>query len=111
MVLVGTNSFEAKAIILVTGSMGRANSTPGEEKYLGRGVSYCATCDGAFFRDQPVAVIGNNDKALEETLFLTKFADPIHLIVPTPSMKARENWSRKSRPIQKSKYNFFTLSL
>ncbi|MCZ7673134.1 MAG: NAD-binding protein [Chloroflexi bacterium] len=57
---------------------------------MGRGVSYCATCDGAFFRDKTVAVIGNNDEALEETLFLTKFAEKIHLVVPTPTFKARE---------------------
>lgn len=54
-------------------------------------MSYCATCDGAFFRDKPVAVIGNNDEAIEEALFLTKFASQIDLIVPTPSFKARES--------------------
>jgi thioredoxin reductase (NADPH) len=90
MVIAGTGSYQAKVIFLATGSMGRTNTTPGEEKFLGRGVSYCATCDGAFFRDQPVAVIGNNDEALEEALFLTKFADPIHLIVPTPTLKAQD---------------------
>ena len=73
---------------LATGSMGRTNSVKGEESLLGRGVSYCATCDGAFFREQTVAVIGNNDEALEEALFLTKFAGKVHLIVPTPELKA-----------------------
>jgi thioredoxin reductase (NADPH) len=90
MIMAGTNTFQARAIILATGSMGRTNTTPGEEEFLGRGVSYCATCDGAFFRDQPVAVVGNNDEALEEALFLTKFADPTYLIVPTPALKAQE---------------------
>jgi thioredoxin reductase (NADPH) len=90
MVMAGTNAFRSKSIILATGSMGRTSSVPGEEKFLGRGVSYCATCDGAFFRDQPVAVIGNNDEALEEALFLTKFAERVHLIVPTPGVKARD---------------------
>jgi len=88
MVMGGTNTFYTKAIILATGSMGRTNSVKGEESLLGRGVSYCATCDGAFFRDQMVAVIGNNDEALEEALFLTKFAGKVHLIVPTPELKA-----------------------
>lgn len=91
MVMAGTNSFQTKAIILATGSMGRTNSVPGEGELLGRGVSYCATCDGAFFRDRPVAVIGNNDEALEEALFLTKFASEVHLIVPTPAFKAQES--------------------
>jgi thioredoxin reductase (NADPH) len=91
MVMAGTNSFQTKAIILATGSMGRTSSVPGETELLGRGVSYCATCDGAFFRDKPVAVIGNNDEAIEEALFLTKFASQVHLIVPTPELKAQES--------------------
>jgi len=90
MVMAGTGTFYAKTVILATGSMGRTSSVKGEEELLGRGVSYCATCDGAFFRDKTVAVIGNNDEALEEALFLTKFAEKIHLIVPTPQLKARE---------------------
>jgi thioredoxin reductase (NADPH) len=91
MVMAGSNSFYAKAIILATGSMGRTNTVPGEAELLGRGVSYCATCDGAFFRDRPVAVVGNNDEAIEEALFLTKFASEVHVIVPTPTFKARES--------------------
>lgn len=90
VVMAGTNTYYAKVIILATGSMGRTNTVTGEEALLGRGVSYCATCDGAFFRDKPVAVIGNNDEAIEEALFLTKFASHIDLIVPTPAFKARE---------------------
>jgi thioredoxin reductase (NADPH) len=89
MVMAGTGAFYARAIILATGSMGRTSVVPGEEALLGRGVSYCATCDGAFFRQQTVAVIGNNDEALEEALFLTKFAAHVYLVVPTPELKAR----------------------
>lgn len=88
MVMGGTDAYTTKAIILATGSMGRTNTVPGEEELLGRGVSYCATCDGAFFRNRPVAVIGGNDEAFEETIFLTKFASSIELIVPTPEAKA-----------------------
>ncbi len=91
MVMAGTGSFYTKAIVLATGSMGRTNSVKGEAELLGRGVSYCATCDGAFFREATVAVIGNNDEALEEALFLTKFAAKIHLIVPSPQLKASEH--------------------
>jgi len=76
-----------RAVIIATGSMGRTHTVPGEERLLGRGVSYCATCDGAFFRDQEVAVAGNNDEAVEEALFLTKFARQIHLLVQTPELK------------------------
>jgi thioredoxin reductase (NADPH) len=74
VVIAGSGTFQARAIVLATGSMGRTNTLPGEAEFLGRGVSYCATCDGAFFRDQAVAVVGGNDEALEEALFLTKFA-------------------------------------
>ncbi len=90
MVMAGTGTFTAKAVVLATGSMGRTGSVKGEEALLGRGVSYCATCDGAFFRDQDVAVIGNNDEALEEALFLTKFAAKVYLLSPTPELKARD---------------------
>jgi thioredoxin reductase (NADPH) len=89
-VIAGTGVYNARAIVLATGSMGRTSTVPGEGEFLGRGVSYCATCDGAFFRDQHVAVIGNNDEALEEALFLTKFAEHINLVVPTPELKARQ---------------------
>ncbi len=88
MVFAGPNTYNSKVIILATGSMGRTSAVIGEEELLGRGVSYCATCDAAFFREQEVAVIGNNDEALEEGLFLTKFASKVHLIVPTPDIKA-----------------------
>lgn len=91
MIMSATDTFQTKAVILATGSMGRANTVPGEEQLLGRGVSYCATCDGAFFRNRPVAVVGTTDEALEETLFLTKFAESIQLIVPTPEIKARQH--------------------
>lgn len=89
LVMAGTGAFEAKVVILAIGSMGRIQTVPGEAEFLGRGVSYCAACNGAFFREQPVAVIGSNDEALEETLFLTKFANPVHLIVPTPELQAQ----------------------
>jgi len=85
-VMAGTGTFTTKTVILATGSMGRTSQVPGEEEFLGRGVSYCATCDGAFFRNVPVAVVGNNDEAAEEALFLTKYTDKVHLIVPTPNL-------------------------
>ncbi len=89
-VFTNGGTYEAKAIIIATGAMGRASTVDGEERLLGRGVSYCATCDGAFFRNRPVAVVGNNDEALEEALFLTRFASHVDLIVPTSSFKASD---------------------
>ncbi|MFW6096959.1 MAG: NAD(P)/FAD-dependent oxidoreductase [Chloroflexota bacterium] len=89
-VWAGVDAYHAKVVILATGAMGRGSTVRGEEELLGRGVSYCATCDGAFFRDQHVAVVGHNDEAFEEALFLTKFAAQVHLIMPTPTPKARQ---------------------
>ncbi len=78
----------ARAVIIATGSMGRGQRVKGEDELLGRGVSYCATCDAAFFRDQVVAVAGNSDEAIEEALFLTKFVQRVHVLSPTPDLKA-----------------------
>jgi thioredoxin reductase (NADPH) len=79
--------YRGRSVIVASGSMGRTQSVPGEEKLLGAGVSYCATCDGAFFHDQEVAVAGNNEEAVEEALFLTRFAKRVHLLVQTPELK------------------------
>ena len=68
--------------------MGRGQRVKGEDELLGHGVSYCATCDAAFFRDQIVAVAGNSDEAIEEALFLTKFVRQVHFLSPTPELKA-----------------------
>jgi thioredoxin reductase (NADPH) len=77
-----------RAVILVTGSRWRRVGVPGEEEFLGRGVGSCATCDGAFFRDQDVAVIGGGDSALEEATFLTRFASSVTLIHRRDTLRA-----------------------
>merc|ERR1719261_834033 len=77
-------TIKARALVLATGAMGRSSAPfPGEEDYLGQGVSYCATCDGAFYRDSEVAVFGITAEAIEEAMFLTKFASTVHWITPT----------------------------
>jgi thioredoxin reductase (NADPH) len=93
----GKGIYYGRAVIIATGSMGRTHTVPGEERLLGRGVSYCATCDGAFFRDQEVAVAGNNDEAMEEALFLTRFASRVHLLVQTPELKASADLAAEVR--------------
>jgi thioredoxin reductase (NADPH) len=69
-----------KAIIVAAGAEPAKLEVEGEDKYRGRGVSYCATCDGAFFRNLKIAVIGGGDSALEESLFLTRFASEVYII-------------------------------
>lgn len=71
---------EAGAVIIATGASPRPLKIPGEDTFRGRGVSYCATCDGAFFKEVPLAVIGGGNTALEEAEFLTRFASKIYLI-------------------------------
>ncbi|MEM1278961.1 MAG: FAD-dependent oxidoreductase [Cyanobacteria bacterium P01_H01_bin.152] len=73
-------TFVGRALVLATGAMGRTASFKGESEFLGRGVSYCATCDGAFYRNHEVAVIGSNQEAIEEAQVLTKFASTVHLV-------------------------------
>ena len=73
-------TFKAKALVLASGAMGRPASFKGESEFLGRGVSYCATCDGAFYRGREVAVVGINKEAIEEAQVLTKFASKVHWI-------------------------------
>jgi thioredoxin reductase (NADPH) len=70
----------ARTVILATGATPRKLGITGEEEYTGHGVSWCATCDGALFRDKVVAVVGGGDAALEEAMFLTKFAAKVHLV-------------------------------
>lgn len=80
-VVVGANGeYRARAVIIATGASYRKLGVPGEERLTGKGVSYCATCDGAFFRDREVAVVGGGDNALTEAIFLTRFCRKLYLI-------------------------------
>ena len=84
-------TFVGKTLVLATGAMGRASTLPGENEFLGRGVSYCATCDGAFYKNQEVAVYGSNQEAIDEALVLTKFASTVHWITNSkPNLSSRE---------------------
>ena len=84
-------TFAGKTLVLATGAMGRASTLPGENEYLGKGVSYCATCDGAFYKQKEVAVYGSNQEAIDEALVLTRFASTVHWITNTkPSMSSVE---------------------
>ncbi len=78
----------ARGVIIATGASHRKLGVPGEEEFSGRGVSYCATCDGPFFRDQEVAVVGGGDSAVQEAIFLTKFASKVYLIHRRDELRA-----------------------
>lgn len=80
--------YRGRAVVIATGSMGRTQTVPGEERLVGRGVSYCATCDGAFCKGEEVAVVGNTPEALEEALLLTRWASRVHLLPPSADFRA-----------------------
>jgi thioredoxin reductase (NADPH) len=80
--------YPTRAVIIATGSVYRKLGLPGEAKLTGRGVSYCATCDGAFFKDKEVAVVGGGDNALTEALFLTKFCRTVKVIHRRDQLRA-----------------------
>jgi len=86
--LEDNNQYEARSIILATGSNPTPLQIEGEDTYRGRGVSYCATCDGAFFRNEKLAVIGGGDSAIEEGIFLTKFADMVYVVHRRDQLRA-----------------------
>jgi thioredoxin reductase (NADPH) len=79
-VYVGETAYRAKSVILATGSAWRPLGVPGEQEFLGHGVSSCATCDGFFFRGQHIVVVGGGDSAMEEATFLTRFAESVTIV-------------------------------
>lgn len=97
-------TYTSKAVIVSTGSQVRKLGVPGEQEYSGRGVSYCATCDGFFFMEKPIVVVGGGDSAFEEALFLTRFGSCVTLIHRRDSFRASKIMVDRAR--KNSKINF-----
>lgn len=102
-------TYSSYAVIVSTGSLVRKLGVPGEQEYSGRGVSYCATCDGFFFKDQPITVVGGGDSAFEEALFLTRFGSSVTLIHRRDSFRASKIMVDRAR--ENEKLNFLLNSV
>ncbi len=98
--------FEAEAVIVTAGASPRRLGVPGEEEFIGRGVSFCATCDGFFFRGRDVVVVGGGDSALEEGLFLTKFANKVSVIHRRDELRAGPTLKKRAYDNEKIEFVF-----
>jgi thioredoxin reductase (NADPH) len=87
-VFIGDDLYESPTVILAMGAVHRKLGIPGEEELGGRGVSYCATCDAAFFKDKPTIIVGGGDSAMEEAIFLSKFASDVKVVHRRPDFRA-----------------------
>lgn len=103
-VVAGDETYYAHTVIIATGSGYRELGVPGEKELSGRGTSWCATCDGFFFRDQDIAVVGGGDTAMEEALFLTRFAKSVTIIHRRDELRASRIMSDRAR--NNDKINF-----
>jgi thioredoxin reductase (NADPH) len=104
-----TNIFYCKSIIISSGAQASQLGVPGENEFRGRGVSYCATCDGAFFREKEIVVVGGGDAAIEEALFLTKFASKVSVVHRRGDLRATK--ILQERAFANPKINFIWHSI
>lgn len=104
LVKTADETYEAKTVIVATGAKHRLLGVTGEDTYSSRGVSYCAVCDGAFFRDQDLLVVGGGDSAVEEALFLTRFAKSVTIVHRRDQLRAQK--VLQDRAFANDKINF-----
>jgi thioredoxin reductase (NADPH) len=105
-VLTASEEYEARAVIIATGASPRTLGLEGEQTFGGRGVSYCATCDGPFFRNQEIVVVGGGDSAMEEATFLTKFAGTVHLVHRRDQFRASKIMQERALSSEKIRIHY-----
>jgi thioredoxin reductase (NADPH) len=103
-VWVGDEEYTAKAVIVSTGASARQLGLPSEQAMQGKGVTYCAVCDGAFYRDKDVIVVGGGDSAMEEASFLTKFANRVTVVHRRPDLRASAIMIERARDNEKIEF-------
>ncbi len=104
-----TEEYLADAVIVTIGANPRALNVPGEKEYVGRGVSYCATCDGFFFRGKDITVVGGGDSALQEALFLTKFGKSVNIIHRRDDLRASVALQTRAFANEKITFTYSTI--
>jgi thioredoxin reductase (NADPH) len=105
-VLTASEEYEGRAIIIATGANPKKLGLEGEETFGGKGVSYCATCDGPFFRNQEIVVVGGGDSAIEEATFLTKFATKVHLVHRRAELRASKVMQERALSNEKIEFHW-----
>jgi len=105
-VSTASNTFEANSVIVCTGANPRKIGLDGEQTFAGKGVSYCATCDGAFFKNQELIVVGGGDSAMEEATFLTKFASTVHIVHRRDGFRASKIMQERALSNEEIKVHF-----
>ncbi|AJZ75488.1 thioredoxin-disulfide reductase [Candidatus Nitrosotenuis cloacae] len=105
-ILTSSEEYECRAVIIATGATPRKLGLAGEQTFGGKGVSYCATCDGPFFRNQEIVVVGGGDSAIEEATFLTKFASKVHLVHRKEQLRASKVMQERAFSNQKIQFHW-----
>ena len=105
-VLTASEEYEGRAVIIATGANPRKIGLEGEQTFAGKGVSYCATCDGPFFRNQEIVVVGGGDSAIEEATFLTKFATTVHVVHRREELRASKVMQERALNNEKIKFHW-----
>jgi thioredoxin reductase (NADPH) len=105
-ILTGSEEYEGRAVIIATGANPRKLGLEGEQTFAGKGVSYCATCDGPFFRNQELVVVGGGDSAIEEATFLTKFATKVHLVHRRNELRASKVMQERALHNEKIQFHW-----